>query len=97
MNSKQCPQWEKERKIPKVKCDYNISFPDTRKQYEQFYTGQTYASAVKLSTCNKSIQTDDKGTQTDDNITEYTDQKAPEKRKIKVYKEKVPHLLIQEK
>ena len=39
--------------------------------YEQFYTGQTYASAVQPSTSSKSTQTDDKSTQTDDNITEY--------------------------
>ena len=44
-NSKQCPQWEKEKKILKIKCENNLSFPDARKKYEQFYTGQTYASA----------------------------------------------------
>ena len=70
-NSKQCPQWEKEKKILKIKCENNLSFPDARKQYEQFYTGQTYASAVKPGTCNKSTQTDNKSTQTDDSFTEY--------------------------
>ena len=66
-NSKQCPQWEKEKKILLIKCE-NILFLNTRKQ---FYTGQTYASAVKPGTCNKSTQTDDKSTKTDNNITEY--------------------------
>ena len=42
-NLKQCPQWEKEKKILKIKCENNLSFPDARKQYEQFYAGQTYA------------------------------------------------------
>ena len=70
-NSKQCPQWEKEKKILKIKCENNLSFPDARKQYEQFYTGQTYASAVKPGTCNKSTQTENKTTQTDDSFDEY--------------------------
>ena len=73
-NSKQCPQWEKEKKLLKIKCENNLSFPDARKQYEQFYTGQTYASAVKPGTCNKSTQTDNKSTQTDDSFTEYLKQ-----------------------
>ena len=46
-NSKQCPQWEKEKKILKIKCENNLSFPD-----------RTYASAVKPGTCNKSTQTE---------------------------------------
>ena len=61
-NSKQCPQWEKEKKIV----------------YEQFYTGQTYASAVKPGTCNKSTKTDDKSTQMDDSFTEYLKQTTEE-------------------
>ena len=73
-NSKKCPKWEKEKKILKIKCENNLSFPDARKQYEQFYTGQTYASAVKPGTCNKSTQTDNKSTQTDDSFTEYLKQ-----------------------
>ena len=73
-NSKQCPQWEKEKKILKIKCENNLSFPDARKQYEQFYTGQTYASAVKPGTCNKSTQTENKTTQTDDSFTEFLKQ-----------------------
>ena len=56
----------------KIKCENNIAFPDARKQYKQFYTGQPYASAVKPSTCTKYTQTDDKSTKSDDNITEYT-------------------------
>ena len=76
---KQCPQWEKETKILKIKCENNISFPNACKQYELFYTGQTYASAVKPDTCNKSTQTDDKSTQTDDSFTEYIKQKATKK------------------
>ena len=36
-NSKECPQWEKEKKILKTKCEQNISFPEARKQCEQFY------------------------------------------------------------
>ena len=59
-NSIQCPQWEKERQILKIKCENNKSFPDARTQYAQFYTGKAYASVVKPSTCNKSTQTDDK-------------------------------------
>ena len=73
-NSKQCPQWEKKKKILKIKCKNNLSFPDARKQYKQFYTGQTYASAVKPGTCNKSTQTDNKSTQTDDSFTKYLKQ-----------------------
>ena len=78
-NSKQCPQWKKEKKLLKIKCENNISFPDALKQYEQFYTGQTYASAVKPDTCNKSTRTDNKSTQTDDSFTENLKQKATEK------------------
>ena len=70
-NSKQCPAWEKEKKILKIKCEQNISFPEARKQYEQFYDTRSYASAVKPSTCNKSTQTENKTTQTDDSFDEY--------------------------
>ena len=80
-NSKQCPQWEKEKKILKIKCDNNlISFPGVRKQYEQFYTGQTYASALKPGTCNKSTQTDNKSTQRDLSFTEFLKQPTTEKK-----------------
>ena len=34
----------------KIKCENNLSFPEARKQYEQFNTGQTNASAVKPKT-----------------------------------------------
>ena len=64
----------KRRKFLKIKCENNLSFPEAPKQYEQFYTGQTYASAVKPGTCNKSTQTDNKSTQTDDSFTEYLKQ-----------------------
>ena len=70
-NSKQCPAWEKEKKILKIKCEQNISFPEARKQYEQFYDTRSYASAVKPGTCNKSIQTENRTTQTDDSFDEY--------------------------
>ena len=70
-NSKECPQWEKEKKILKIKCEQNISFPEARKQYEQFYQARTYASAVKPDTCNKSTESENKSTQTDDSFTEY--------------------------
>ena len=70
-NSKQCPAWEKENKILKIKCEQNILFPEARKQYEQFYDTRSYASAVKPGTCNKSTQADNKSTQTDDSFTEY--------------------------
>ena len=69
----------KRRKFSKSNVKNNFSFPETRKQYEQFYTGQTYASAVKLGTCNKSTQTDNKSTQTDDSFTEYLKQQTTEK------------------
>ena len=77
-NSKQCPQWVKEKKILKIKCENFLSFSDARKQYKQFYTGQTYMSAVKSGTCNKSTQTDNKSTQTDYSFTEYIKQQATE-------------------
>ena len=64
------------RKILKIKCENNLSFPEARKQFEQFYQARTYASAVKPGTCNKSTQTEDKCTQTDDSITEYTREKT---------------------
>ena len=76
-NSKQCPQWEKEKE-----------------QYEQFYTGQTYASAVKPGTCNKSTQTENKTTQTDYSFDEYLKQTTE---KTQGTKENVTHLLNQEK
>ena len=83
-NSKQCPAWEKEKKILKIKCEQNISFPEARKPYEQFYAVQTYASAVKPNTCNKQTQTEDKDTQTDDSFTEYLKQQtASEKKQAK--------------
>ena len=78
-NTKQCSQWEKEEKILKIKCEKNLSYPEARKQYEQFYTGQTYASAVKPGSFNKSTQTDIKSTQTDDSFTEFLKQQASEK------------------
>ena len=78
-NSKECPQWEKEKKILKIKCEQNISFPEARKQYEQFYQAWTYASAVKLGTCNKSTETHNNSTQTDDSFTEYLKQQTQEK------------------
>ena len=78
-NSKQCPQWEKEKKIIKIKCENNLSFPDARKQNEQFYTGPTYASAANPGTCNKSTQTDNKSTQTGNSFTEYLKQQTTEK------------------
>ena len=79
----------KRRKILKIKCENNLSFPEAHKQYEQFYAGQTYASAVKPVTCNKSTQTDNKGTQTDDSFTEYLKQQTTEK--TKVHKKNVAH------
>ena len=91
-NSKECPQWEKEKQILKIKCEQNISFPEARKQYEQFNIAKTYASAVKPGTCNKSTQTDNKSTQT----TNTYSNKQQRKRKT-VHKEKVTHHLIQEK
>ena len=48
-NSKQCSQWEKEKNL-KIKYENNLSFPEAHKQYKQFYTVQTYASAVKPGT-----------------------------------------------
>ena len=78
-NSKQCPQWEKEKKILKIKCENNLPFPEARKQYEQFYTGQTSEGAVKPGTCNKSTQTDNKSTQTDNSFNEYLKQQTTEK------------------
>ena len=90
-NSKQCPQWEKEKEIVKIKFKNNISFPDARKQYKQFYTGQTYASAVKPSTCNKSTQTDNKSTQTYYNITEYTEEMQDKAKCTKRKSNSSPH------
>ena len=58
-----------------------MSFPEARKQFEQFYQARTYASAVKPGTCNKSTETDNKTTQTDDSFTEYLKQQAQEKQK----------------
>ena len=78
-NSKECPQWEKEKKILKIKCEQDISFPEARKEYEQFYQARTYASAVKPGTCNKSTETDNKSTQTNDSFTEYLKQQTQEK------------------
>ena len=78
-NSKQCPQWEKVKKLLKFKCKNNLLFPEARKQSEQFYLGHTYASAVKPGTCNKSTQTDNKSTQTDDSFTEYLKQQTTDK------------------
>ena len=80
-NSNECPQWEKERKILKTKCENNLSFPEAHKQFEQFYQDRTYASAVKPGTCNKSTQTEDTCTQTDDSITEFSKKKHQHKHK----------------
>ena len=80
-NSKDCLQWEKERKILKIKCENNLSFPEARKQFEQFYQARTNACAVKPGTCNKSTVNDNKTTQTDDSFTEYLKQQAQEKQK----------------
>ena len=78
-NSKECLQWEKEKEILKIKCEQNISFPEARKQYEQFYQARTYASAVKPGTCNKSTETHNNSTQTNDSFTEYLKQQTQEK------------------
>ena len=78
-NSKECSQWEKEKKILKIKCELNISFPEARKQYEQIYQAGIYASAVKPGTCNTSTETDNKSTQTDDSFIEYLQQQTQEK------------------
>ena len=101
-NSKQCPAWEKEKKILKIKCEHNISFPEARKQYEQFYDTRSYASAVKPGTCNKSTQTDNKSTQTDDSFTEYLknknnhhQKKHQKKKHLRENKTKILHLLVQ--
>ena len=32
----QLTQWEKERKSLRIKCENNLSFPEARKQFEQF-------------------------------------------------------------
>ena len=66
-------------KILKIKCENKLSFPEARKKCEQFYTGQTYARAVKPGICNNSTQTDNKNTQSDDSFTEYLKQQATEK------------------
>ena len=63
----------------KNKCEQNISFPEARKHYKQFYGAKTYASAVKP--CNKVNQTEDKTTQTGHSITEYKKNKHKRKRK----------------
>ena len=99
---KQCPAWEKEKKILKIKCEQNISFPEARKQYEQFYDTRSYASAVKPGTCNKSTQTENKTTQTDDSFDEYLkknkknhQQKKHPKKHLREIKTKILHLLVQ--
>ena len=95
-NSKDCPQWEKEKKILKIKCEQNISFPEARKQYKPFYQARTYASAVKPGTCNKSTETDNKTTQTDDSFTEYLNSRHKKNNKNPLKdnpKKKVIHLV----
>ena len=67
----------------KIKCEQNISFPEARKQFEQFNGAKTYASVVKPGTCNKSTQTDNKSTQTDDSFTEYLQQQTNKQTKTK--------------
>ena len=57
VNSKECPQLEKDIKTLKIKCENNLSFPEALKQFERFYQARTYASAVKPGTCNISTQT----------------------------------------
>ena len=66
-------------KNPSNKIWNNLSFPEARKQFEQFYQARTYASAVKPGTCNKSTETDNKTTQADDSFTEYLKQQTQEK------------------
>ena len=56
-----------------------MSFPEARKQFEQFYQARTYANAVKPGTCNKSAETHNNSTQTDDSFTEYLKQQTQEK------------------
>ena len=65
-----------------------MSFPEARKQFEQFNLVRTYASAVKPGTCNKSTQTEDKSTQTDDSIT--LTQKTYHQHKHKLPRKKKP-------
>ena len=71
--------------VLKIKCEQNISFPEARKQYEQFYDTRSYASAVKP--CNKSTQTENKTTQTDDSFDEYLKKKQEKSPSEKTPKE----------
>ena len=66
-------------KILKIKCENNLSFPEARKQFEQFYQARTYASVVIQGTCNKSTETHNNSTQTDDSFTEYLKKQTQEK------------------
>ena len=97
-NSKQCPAWEKEKKILKIKCEQNISFPEARKQYEQFYDTRSYASALKPGTCKNLHKLTTKA----HSFTEYLKQqeqspseKKHPKKHLRENKTKILHLLVQ--
>lgn len=59
--SKDCPEWQKQRKITQIKYERNITFPEAKRLYDQSSTPQkSYASAAAAA--HSVVST---GTQTD--------------------------------
>ena len=59
--SRECPKWKQETQVQQVRVEKHVSFPEARILVETMsgaVAGNSYATAVKVSTTNASVQTD---------------------------------------
>ena len=59
--SRECPKWKQEKQVQQVRVEKQVSFPEARRLVETrsgAVAGTSYATAVKVSTTNASVQTD---------------------------------------
>ena len=59
--SRECPKWKQEKQVQQVRVEKHVSFPEARRLVETMsgaVAGKSYATAVKVSTTNASVQTD---------------------------------------
>ena len=59
--SRECSKWKQEKQVQQVRVEKQVSFPETRRLVETrsgAVAGKSYATAVKVSTTNVSVQTD---------------------------------------
>ena len=59
--SRECSKWKQEKQVQQVRVEKQVSFPETKRLVETrsgAVAGKSYATAVKVSTTNVSVQTD---------------------------------------